>query len=63
MGPNFEKAEFISDTSLKVTGTFDTHSEVIGDVIIRILVIPEGHAAAMTNPMVAAGGAFHPEHQ
>ena len=58
MGPNFKKAEFISDTSLKVTGTFDTHSEVIGDVIIRILVIPEGHAAAMTNPMVGQAERF-----
>ena len=47
---------------LKVTGTFDTHSEVIGDVIIRILVIPEGHTASMTNPMVGDADMTTPEH-
>ena len=44
MGPNFDKVEFLSDTALMVNGTFDTHCEVIDDVVIRILVIPEGHA-------------------
>ena len=52
MGPNFDKARFISATKLKVSGKFDTHAEVIDEVIIRILAIPEGHAAAMTKPMV-----------
>ena len=52
MGPNFDKARLDSATSLVVSGKFDTHAEVIGDVIIRILVVPEGHAAALTNPMV-----------
>jgi hypothetical protein len=52
VGPNFDKARFISATKLKVSGKFDTHAEVIDEVIIRILAIPEGHAAAMTKPMV-----------
>ena len=52
VGPNFDKARLISATKLKVSGEFDTHAEVIDEVIIRILAIPEGHATSMTNPMV-----------
>jgi hypothetical protein len=52
VGPRFEKASFLSSTSLEVNGRFETHAEVIDDVIIRIVVIPEGHIAALTSPMV-----------
>src|SRR5207244_3389481 len=52
MGPNFDKARFVSPVSLEVSGTFDTHAEVFEDVIVRILVVPEGHSVALTNPMV-----------
>jgi len=58
MGPNFQDVNFVSPTSVDVTGTFDTHATVFGDVIVRILVIPFNDsdptktAAALQNPMV-----------
>jgi hypothetical protein len=52
MGPNFANPVLLANGNLQVAGTFDTHGEVIDDVVIRFVIIPEGNLAALVDPLV-----------
>ena len=52
MGPNFKDPVLVNPTQLKVEGTFDTHGEVIGNVMIGFLIVPDGRERALTEPIV-----------
>ena len=52
MGPNFKDPVLVSPTQLKVEGTFDTHGEVIGNVMVGFLIVPELIDEALTEPIV-----------
>src|SRR5690348_9766712 len=51
MGPNFKNPVRRSATQLEVEGRFDTHGEVIGNVMIGFLIIPADNAEALTEPI------------
>ena len=59
MGPNFLNPEILASGQLRVAGTFDTHGEVIDDVVIRFVLIPEGNLAALTAPLVGTATIAH----
>ena len=52
MGPNFKNPVLVSPAVLKVEGQFDTHGEVIGNVMIGFLIVPEHIDDALTEPIV-----------
>ena len=52
MGPNFKDPVLVNPNLLKVEGTFDTHGEVIGNVMIGFLIIPDQIDDALTEPIV-----------
>jgi hypothetical protein len=52
MGPNFKDPVLVSPLQLKIEGRFDTHGEVIGNVMIGYLIVPDGIGAALTAPIV-----------
>jgi hypothetical protein len=41
MGPKFDKIELLANGDLLVEGPFETHGEVIDDVVVRFLIIGE----------------------
>jgi len=51
MGPNFKDPVRRSATQLEVEGSFDTHGEVIGNVMIGFLIIPADNTEALTEPI------------
>lgn len=51
-GPKFDDAVLNPDNSIEVSGQFDTHADVIGDVIVGFLIIPDGVAGALMDPIV-----------
>jgi hypothetical protein len=51
VGPNFKNPVRRSSTQLEVEGSFDTHGEVIGNVMIGFLIIPEDNTEALTEPI------------
>jgi hypothetical protein len=60
MGPNFFNLRLInSGADLEVSGTFDTHGDVIDDVLIRFLIIPNTIPAALTGPIVGTATIPH----
>ena len=58
MGPRFDKIELLAGGGLLVEGPFETHGEVIDDVIVRFLVIGEGHAAPIFGTATLANSAL-----
>jgi hypothetical protein len=52
MGPRFTGLVLLPGGDLKVSGEFETHRDVIDDVVIRFLMIPDGIPAALTAPIV-----------
>ena len=40
MGPKFNDLMLLSNGKLEVSGPFDTHGEVLDDVVVRFLIIP-----------------------
>jgi hypothetical protein len=43
MGPRFENPVLLPNGDLKVEGPFETYGEVIDDVVIRFLIMGNGH--------------------
>ena len=43
MGPRFDKIALLADGKLLVEGPFETHGEVVDDVVVRILIVADGH--------------------
>ena len=54
MGPNLSNPVLLPTGDLQVSGTFDTHGEVLDYVLIRFLLIPDSHPAALTDPLAGA---------
>ncbi len=54
MGPNLSNPVLLSTGDLQVEGTFDTHGEVLDDVLIRFVLIPDGHPEALTDPLAGS---------
>jgi hypothetical protein len=42
MGPRFNKIALLGNGDLLVEGPFETHGEVVDDVLVRFLIIPDG---------------------
>lgn len=43
MGPKFDKMALLANGDLLVEGPFETHGEVIADVVVRFLIIADGN--------------------
>jgi len=43
MGPKFHDLKLLDNGKLEVSGPFDTHGEVLDDVVVRFLIIPADH--------------------
>ena len=51
MGPKFDKIALSQTAKLLVEGPFETHGEVIDDVVVRILIRGEGITAPEPSPL------------
>ena len=51
MGPNFKDPVLVDPDTLKVEGQFDTHGEVIGNVMVGFLIIPDQMPDALSAPI------------
>jgi hypothetical protein len=51
MGPNFKDPVLVSPALLKIEGEFDTHGEVIGNVMMGFLIVPDQINQALTDPI------------
>ena len=40
MGPKFNDLKLLSNGKLEVSGPFDTHGEVLDEVVVRFLIVP-----------------------
>ena len=58
-GPNFKDPVLVSPLQLKIEGTFDTHGEVIGNVMIGYLIVPDLIDEALTEPIVGIVELLH----
>lgn len=58
MGPRFKNPELLANGDLKVEGTFDTHGDVIGDVMVRFLIAGEGPGQT-TSPILGTATLDH----
>jgi hypothetical protein len=45
MGPKFDRIAVLANGDLLVEGPFETHGEVIDDVVVRFLIMGEGQTA------------------
>lgn len=52
MGPKFTNPVLLSNGDLQIGGVFDTHGEVIDDVLIRYLLIPDDMPIALDEPII-----------
>ena len=41
MGPRFDKIALLGNGDLLVEGPFETHGEVVDDVVVRILIVTD----------------------
>ena len=60
MGPNFDKIERLANGDLLVEGPFETHGEVVDDVLVRIVISHDGigryRTATVLNSAVTTSG-------
>ena len=42
MGPKFDKIALVAGGKVLVKGPFETHGEVVDDVVVRFLIIEDG---------------------
>lgn len=47
MGPKFDKIELLANGKVLVEGPFETHGEVVDDVLVRFLIIEDGKPDAI----------------
>jgi hypothetical protein len=52
MGPKFSNPVLLPTGQLQIGGVFDTHGEVVEDVLIRFLLIPDDMPIALTEPII-----------
>jgi len=58
VGPKFDHPILKSTTELEISGQFDTHANVIGDVIVGFMIIPE-KPGALNDPIVGEAKLTH----